>query len=88
MLPPSALQSINVPFATPCYISAVTMNYTTSMFSLAPDSAQAGLNCTLHMHSESLITRGRNNTPVTGPPLAQTRWAQSSRYAMSANTSR
>ncbi len=51
---------MNVLFATPCYISAVTMNYTTSIFDLAVHSMRFGLTCSLHMHSESLITRGRN----------------------------
>ena len=60
MLPESALKSMNVLFATPCYISAVSMNYVVSLFSMAHDAAHAGLPCTLHMHSESLITRGRN----------------------------
>ena len=44
MLPVSALKSMRVMFATPCYISAVTMNYVASIFSLR----------------ESLIPRGRN----------------------------
>ncbi|CAM5771166.1 hypothetical protein LMIY3S_03417 [Labrys miyagiensis] len=61
MLPDNALRSMKVMFATPCYISAVSMNYVTSLFSLTLDSAHFGLNCMLHMHSESLITRGRNN---------------------------
>jgi hypothetical protein len=60
MLPFSALNSMNVMFATPCYISGVTMNYVASMFSLALDSKHVGLPCILHLHSESLITRGRN----------------------------
>ena len=60
MLPVSALKSMRVMFATPCYISGVTMNYVASIFSLALDSAHVGLPCILHMHSESLITRGRN----------------------------
>src|SRR5262249_26316851 len=60
MLPTSALKSMRVMFATPCYISAVSMNYVASMFSLALDSTHVGLPCILHMHSESLITRGRN----------------------------
>ena len=60
MLPPEHLQKIKVLFATPCYISAVSMNYVTSIFSLTMDAAHLGLNCVLHMHSESLITRGRN----------------------------
>jgi hypothetical protein len=51
---------MNVLFATPCYISGVSMNYVASMFSLALDSKHVGLPCTLHLHSESLITRGRN----------------------------
>lgn len=60
MLPFSALNSMNVMFATPCYTSGVSMNYVASMFSLALDSRTAGLPCILHLHSESLITRGRN----------------------------
>jgi hypothetical protein len=60
MLPPEFLKTIKVMFATPCYISAVSMNYVTSMFSLTMDAAHLGLNCVLHMHSESLVTRGRN----------------------------
>ena len=51
---------MNVLFATPCYISAVAMNYVTSIFSMTCDAMHLGLGCTLHMHSESLITRGRN----------------------------
>ena len=60
MLPDQSLKSMNVMFATPCYISAVMMNYTTSIFSLSARSAQLGLSCSLHMRSESLITRARN----------------------------
>jgi hypothetical protein len=60
MLPFSALNSMNVLFATPCYIFGVSMNYVASTFSLALDSKHVGLPCTLHLHSESLITRGRN----------------------------
>ena len=60
MLPFSALNSMNVMFATPCYISGVSMNYVASVFSLALDSKHVGLPCILHLHSESLITRGRN----------------------------
>ncbi len=61
MLPQSALKSMNVMFATPCYISAVSMNYVTSIFGMTLDAGHLGLPCILHMHSESLITRGRNN---------------------------
>src|SRR5262245_61200197 len=60
MLPDSALQSMNVMFATPCYISAVTMNYVASIFDLTCNAMRFGLKCILHLHSESLITRGRN----------------------------
>ncbi len=35
MLPVSALKSMRVMFATPCYISGVSMNYVASIFSLA-----------------------------------------------------
>ena len=52
---------MKVMFATPCYISAVSMNYVTSVFSLTLATVHVGLDCILHMHSESLITRGRNN---------------------------
>jgi hypothetical protein len=60
MLPLDALRSMKVMFATPCYISGVSMNYVASVFSLALDARYFGLDCTLHLHSESLITRGRN----------------------------
>ena len=60
MLPVTALQSMNVLWATPCYISAVSMNYVTSFFELTHESIRLGLNSTIHMRSESLITRGRN----------------------------
>ena len=60
MLPDEALRSMSVMIATPCYISAVTMNYVTSIFKFANRSHQFGLQTTLHMHSESLVTRGRN----------------------------
>jgi len=60
MLPVAALKSMKVMFATPCYISGVTMNYVASIFSMTLDSAHLGLNCILHLHSESLIPRARN----------------------------
>jgi hypothetical protein len=60
MLPDSALRSMKVMFATPCYISAVSMYYVTSIFNLAMAAKHFGLDCILHLHSESLITRGRN----------------------------
>jgi hypothetical protein len=60
MLPVSALQSMNVLWATPCYISAVSMNYVTSMFELTHEAIRLELQSTLHMRSESLVTRGRN----------------------------
>lgn len=64
MLPDSALKSMKVMFATPCYISAVSMNYVTSIFNLTLHSARFGLDCILHMHSESLITRSRNKMVI------------------------
>jgi hypothetical protein len=64
MMPDSALKSMRVMFATPCYISAVSMNYVASIFSLTLDSAHFGLPCILHLHSESLITRGRNKIVI------------------------
>jgi len=60
LLPDANLRSMKVMFATPCYISAVTMNYTTSIFNLVWHCARFGPDCILHMMSESLITRGRN----------------------------
>jgi len=60
MLPDERLQHMKVMFATPCYISAVTMNYTTSIFNLVWHCARFKIDCILHMMSESLITRGRN----------------------------
>ena len=64
MLPLTALKSMKVMFATPCYISGVSMNYVASIFSLTLDSAHVGLPCILHLHSESLITRGRNKIVI------------------------
>ena len=60
MLPDEALKSMKVMFATPCYISAVSMHYVTSIFDLTHHCNRFGLQCILHMHSESLITRSRN----------------------------
>ena len=60
MLDPSALQSMNVLWATPCYVSAVSMHYATSMFELTHEAARLGLRSSLHMRAESLVTRGRN----------------------------
>ncbi|KJC58677.1 hypothetical protein UP10_22455 [Bradyrhizobium sp. LTSPM299] len=60
MLPPEALQSMNVLWATPCYVSAVSMNYVTSMFELTHEAISLGLRSSLHMRAESLVTRGRN----------------------------
>ncbi len=60
MLPRSALPSMKVMFATPCYISAVSMNYVTSLYSLAYACAHEGMVTMLQMRSESLITRARN----------------------------
>ena len=40
-------------FATPCYISAVSMNYVASIFSLTCDAVHLGLDRILHLHSES-----------------------------------
>jgi hypothetical protein len=51
---------MNVLIATPCYISAVSMNYVTSLYKFVAEAVPRGLTTTLHMHSESLITRGRN----------------------------
>ena len=60
MLDPTALRQMNVLFATPCYISNVTMNYVVSLWNLFNANQQAGLSSNLHMHSESLVTRARN----------------------------
>ena len=60
MLPDEALKSMKVMLATPCYISAVSMSYTTSIYSLVWHLARFGCEAVLHMRSESLITRGRN----------------------------
>jgi hypothetical protein len=60
MLDPSALLSMNVLWATPCYVSAVSMHYVTSMFELTHESLRLGLQSSLHMRAESLVTRGRN----------------------------
>ena len=36
-------------------------------FSLTCDAVHLGLDCSLHLHSESLITRGRNNIVLKFP---------------------
>ena len=51
---------MNVLFTTPCYVSNVTMNYVVSCFDLIRESTRRGLNFNTHLHSESLITRARN----------------------------
>jgi hypothetical protein len=51
---------MKVMFATPCYISAVSMIYTVGFFDLVMHTKRFGSPCILHMHSESLITRARN----------------------------
>jgi hypothetical protein len=60
MLPVSALRSMNVLWATPCYISAVSMNYVTSMFELTHEAVRLELKSSLHLRAESLVTRARN----------------------------
>jgi len=60
MLPEDALREMHVLIATPCYISAVSMNYVTSLYEFTYLAAEKRLQTTLRMHSESLITRGRN----------------------------
>ena len=47
---------MKVMFATPCYISAVSMNYTVGIFDLVMHTKRFGPECILHMHSESLRT--------------------------------
>jgi len=51
---------MNVLWATPCYISAVSMNYVTSMFELTHEAVRLGLRSSLNMRAESLVTRARN----------------------------
>jgi hypothetical protein len=70
---------MNVLFATPCYISAVTMNYVASVFSMTLDAGRLGLPCTLHLHSESLITRARNKIVMKfmGQPFTHLFWIDS-----------
>ncbi len=60
MLPIDSLRSMNVLWATPCYVSAVSMSYVTSMFELTHEAIRLGLRSSLHMRAESLVTRGRN----------------------------
>jgi hypothetical protein len=60
MLPVSALTSMNVLFTTPCYVSNITMNYVVSLFDVVHESIRLGLKHNIHLHSESLITRARN----------------------------
>jgi hypothetical protein len=51
---------MNVLFTTPCYASNVAMNYAVSCFDLIRESMRRGLNFNTHIHSESLVTRARN----------------------------
>jgi hypothetical protein len=44
MLSESALTSMNILFATPCYISSVTMSYVVSIFDLTREGSRLGLN--------------------------------------------
>lgn len=60
MLPASALKSMNVLWATPCYNAGVSMNYVTSMFELTHAAIRAGLQSSLTLRAESLVTKGRN----------------------------
>ncbi len=60
MLPVSALKSMNVLWATPCYNAGVSMNYVTSMFELTHAAIRAGLQSSLTSRAESMITTGRN----------------------------
>ena len=50
MLPDAALKSMKVMFATPCYISAVSMHYVTSIFELtliaSGSASNASCTCT------------------------------------------
>jgi hypothetical protein len=80
MLPDGALRSMKVMFATPCYISAVSMNYVTSVYQLALHNQRFGLDAILHMHSESLITRSRNKMVIhflRDPSLTHLFWIDS-----------
>ncbi|MBB5753919.1 glycosyltransferase family 2 protein [Prosthecomicrobium pneumaticum] len=80
MLPDIALRSMRVMFATPCYISAVSMNYVVSVFNLTFHCQHFGLDCILHMHSESLITRARNRIVIPfleDPSLTHLFWIDS-----------
>ena len=53
---------MKVMFATPCYISAVgdALRHQHLRADLHATVTGFGLQCILHMHSESLITRSRN----------------------------
>ncbi len=80
MLPDSALRSMKVMFATPCYISAVSMNFVTSMYQLAYACSQTGMTTLLQMRSESLITRARNRMVkvfLEDPSLTHLFWIDS-----------
>src|SRR5262249_58207798 len=54
ILPVEALQSMRVMFATPCYISAVSINYVASIFNLTCHGMRPGLPSLLHLHTPSL----------------------------------
>jgi len=60
MLPLSALSSMKVMIATPCYAAGCTSPYVASLFNLSAQVVGLGLPCKLELLSESLITRARN----------------------------
>ena len=80
MLSVSDCKSMKIMIATPCYISAVSMHYVTSMYGLATDLSHLGITSSLEMHSESLITRGRNKMVLKfllDPSLTHLFWIDS-----------
>lgn len=60
MLSSDALRTMRVMIATPCYGAATAMHYAASLFRLSREATLHGLDLVLHLHSESLITRARN----------------------------
>lgn len=60
MLPLTALQSMRVMIATPCYASASQSNYVSKIALLTPECLKAGLQARFALFPDSLITRARN----------------------------
>ncbi len=60
MLPPEALRSMRVMFATPTYLQATTSGFSASMFLLGAECVKVGLQAQLEMRGDSIPHYARN----------------------------